>query len=111
MPQASTDQAPPAQTVAGAVDYDLHGIARIRLVGASAGDVAAVSRQLGRIRAPAAGEPDIVVRFVEQLQRTGSLRYLGHRDAGFTDDAFLLLRGPGKAEVEVQLPMERVGGP
>jgi hypothetical protein len=94
----------------GTVDYDLHGIVRVRLVDPSPGDVAAVSRQLGPIRAPVEGDPDIVIRFVERLPLSGSLRYLGYRDAGFTDDSFLLLRGPGKAQVKVQLPLEQVGG-
>jgi hypothetical protein len=99
-----------APAVPGIVDYDLHGIARIRLVDASPGDVAAVSRQLGRIRAPTGGEPEIVVRFVERLLPSGTLRYLGYRDSGFTDDSFLVLRGSAKAEVKVQLPLDRVGG-
>lgn len=99
----------PAQAGAGAVDYDLHGFARIRLLGATPGDVAAVSRQLGPIRAPVGGEPDIVVRFVERLPLSGSLRYLGYRDAGFTDDSFIVLRGPGKSQVKVRLPLDRAG--
>jgi hypothetical protein len=108
--QPSTDQAPPATEGAGTVDYDLHGIARIRLVDASPGDVAAVTRQLGPLRAEVKGEPDVEVRFVERLPLSGPLRYLDYRDSGFTDDAFLVLRGPGKAQVKVQVPLDRAGG-
>ena len=92
-----------------AVDYDVHGLARIRLVDASASDLAAVTRQLGPVQAPLAGEPDIVVRFVERLPASGPVRYIGLEEAGFTDDAFLVLRGTHKSRVRVQIPLDDVG--
>jgi hypothetical protein len=92
-----------------AVDFDLHGIVGIRLIGATAPDVAAVSRQLGPIKAPLSREPDIVIRFREQLQFSTPLRYLGANDAGFTDDAFLVLRGKHKYPARVQIPFDRIG--
>jgi hypothetical protein len=95
---------------AGAVDYDLHGIVRIRLIDACARDVAAVTAQLGLPPGPPAADPDIVVRFVEHLPLSQPVRHLGVRDAGFTDDAFLLLRGPHKSRLQVRIPLEDVGG-
>jgi hypothetical protein len=98
---------PPA---AGDVDFDLHGIVGIRLVGASPGDEQAVADQLGPIRTPRLDrEPDIVIRFVEDLPVRGA-RYLGLDDAAFTDDAFLVLRGRHKSRVRAAIPMAEIGG-
>ncbi len=91
------------------VDYDLHGIVGIRLLGARAADVAAVDRQLGPIRRPLQRPPDLTLRFVEQLQPAGRLRLLGRDEAAFTDDAFLVLRGKHKSRARVQIPMASVG--
>ena len=50
------------------IDYDVHGLAGIRLVGASSADVAVVTRQLGAlIQRPLRRVPEIVVQFVERL--------------------------------------------
>jgi hypothetical protein len=91
------------------VDYDLHGFVGIRLVDPAAGDVAAVTAQLGPIQGPLAREPDIVVRFVEQLPLDG-VRYLGVGDAAFSDDGYLVLRSRNKAAARVRIPMDTVGG-
>ena len=93
------------------IDYDLHGLAGVRLVGADARAAAAVDRQLGPIRAPLEREPDIVVRFVEALDLRGAVRLIGLDDAGFSDDAFLVLRSRHKARARVRLPLAEVGGP
>jgi hypothetical protein len=92
------------------VDYDLHGLAGVRLLDAAAGDVAAVDRQLGPIRGALRREPDIVVRFVDELEVRGPVRLLGLAEAGFSDDAFLLLRSRHKARARVQLPLDEAGG-
>ena len=92
------------------VDYDLHGLAGIRLLDAAPADAAAVTRQLGPIQAPLTREPDIVIRFVDRLQTSSRVRYLGVDDAGFTDDAFLVLRSKHKAQARVQIPFEQIGG-
>jgi hypothetical protein len=73
-------------------------------------DVAAVSRQLGPIKGAIAGEPDIVINFVDRLPDNGRLRYLGVNDCGFTDDAFLVLRSKHKSRAKVQIPFEAIGG-
>ena len=91
-----------------AIDYDLHGLAGVRLVDATPGDAAAVSRQLGPIRSPLDREPDIVVRFVDRLP-TNRLRYLGAGEAAFTDDAFLVLRSKHKVPAKVRIPFAEIG--
>jgi hypothetical protein len=93
----------------GVLDYDLHGLAGVRLVDASPADAAAVDRQLGPIRSPLEREPEIVIRFVDRLDVRGPVRLLGLEDAGFTDDAFLVLRSRHKARARVQVPLERIG--
>jgi hypothetical protein len=93
------------------VDFDLHGLARVRLVDAGAGEVAAVRRQLGPIEADVAGDADIVVRFVDRLDTRGRTVLLGAREAAFTDDAFLVLRSRHKARARVHVPMADVGRP
>jgi hypothetical protein len=92
-----------------AIDYDVHGFAGVRLVGARAADAAVVDRQLGGLRAPLAREPDVVVRFVERLEVSGPVRLLGAGEAGFTDDAFLLLRSRHKARARVRVEVDRIG--
>jgi hypothetical protein len=91
------------------VDFDLHGIVGIRLLNPTPGDIAAVKRQLGPIQAPLSRTPDIVIRFVEQIPFSSPVRYLGVDDVGFTDDAFLVLRGKHKRRVKVQIPFDQIG--
>ncbi len=91
------------------IDFDLHGLAGIRLVDPTAEDAAAVTRQLGPLPSRMDRDPDIVIRFVDRLQTTSRLRYLGLDDAGFTDDAFLVLRSKHKSQARVQIPFEQIG--
>jgi hypothetical protein len=90
-------------------DFDLHGIVGIRLLNATPGDIAAVKRQLGPIQTPLSRAPDIVIRFVDQIQLSSTVRYLGVEDAGFTEDAFLVFRGKQKARVKTQIPFDQIG--
>lgn len=91
------------------VDYDLHGIVGIRLLDATSEDAAVVTRQVGPIQAPLARQPDIVIRFVDELPTSSPVRYLGLDDIGFTDDAFLVLRSKHKSRAKVQIPFEHIG--
>lgn len=91
-----------------ACDFDLHGIVGIRLLDASPGDVRAVTCQLGPIQSPLVRQPDILIRFVDRLD-TGRVTYIGVDDAGFTDDAFLVLRSKHKARARVRIPLDAVG--
>jgi hypothetical protein len=91
------------------IDYDLHGIAGVRVLGAGPDEAAAIDRQLGGLRGALTGEPDIVVRFADRLGVAGPVRLLGAGEAGFADDAFLLLRGFHKARARVRVDVERLG--
>ncbi len=90
-------------------DFDLHGLAGVRLIDATSKDVAMVTRQLGPIQAPLDREPDIVIRFVDNLELPSRLNYLGVNEAAFTDDAFLVLRSKHKARAKVQIPFQDIG--
>ncbi len=92
------------------VDFDLHGLAGIRLLDATDRDVAAVGRQLGPLPRRLDREPDIVIRFVDQVELGSRLRYLGAHDAGFTDDAFFVLKSR-KEPIVLRIPMAGIGGP
>ena len=92
------------------IDYDLHGIVAVRLLGAGPAEERLVTRQLGPIRAALEREPDLVIRFVDRLDLAGPLRLLGVDDVGFTADAFLVLRGKQKTRARVLIPVERIGG-
>jgi len=92
-----------------ACDFDLHGIVGIRLINAGPGDMAAVKRQLGPIQSTLTRDPDIVIRFVDRIELSSPVHYIGVEDAGFTDDAFLILRGKQQARVKVQIPFDQIG--
>lgn len=92
------------------VDYDLHGLAGVRVVDASPADAAAVARQLGPIEAPLDREPDIVIRFVDSLATASPVRYLGPGEAGFTEDDFFVLRSKHKTPAKVRVGFAEVGG-
>lgn len=65
--------------------------------------------QLGLPDAHLDREPDIVVRFVDHLELSSPLRYLGLDDAGFTKDQYLVLRTRHKVPALVQIPFEHIG--
>lgn len=96
-------------TQGGSVGFDLHGLACLRLVDARPADVRVVARQLGPLPRGLDREPDITIRFVDRLEQTSRLRYLGAREAGWTDDGFFVLRSR-KEPVVVRIPMDRIGG-
>jgi hypothetical protein len=91
------------------VDFDLHGLAGVRLVDASERDISVVSRQLGPIQSRLSRDPDITIRFVDRLPISNSLRYLGVDDAGFSDNGLLLLQGKNGSSIRVQIPFEQIG--
>ncbi len=90
-------------------DFDLHGIVGIRLINAGPGDLAAVKRQLGPIESVLTRDPDIVIRFVDHMPLSSSVRYIGVEDAGFTEDTFLILRGKFQTSIKVQIPFDQIG--
>ena len=95
-------------TVERFVDFDLHGLAGVRSSTRGSSDAAAVGRQLGPCRGRSIVSP--TSRSASSTgSSTGRLRYLGAKEAGWTDDGFFVLRSR-KAPVVVRLPMDRIGG-
>lgn len=79
------------------IDFDLHGLIGIRLVGATPADVGAVQRQLGPLLpCPLGREPDLQVRFVAHLPAP-DIRYLEAGRTGFAGGDFFLLSGGGRS--------------
>lgn len=93
----------------GFVDFDLHGLAGLRLIDAQPADARAVERQLGPLPQVLERDPDITIRFVDRVELGSRLRYLGAAEAGWTDDGFFVLRSR-KKPVVVRIPMDRIGG-
>jgi hypothetical protein len=92
------------------VDFDLHGLAGVRVVDGDDSDVAVVARQLGPIPRVLTRAPDLTIRFVDRLVPSSRMRYLGAREAGWADDGFYILKSRKKPAM-VRLPIERIGEP
>jgi len=97
--------------VSAPVDFDLGGVLGVRLLDAGPREVAAVRRQLGPIQRELARPPDVTVRFVERIEHTGTLRYIGLQDAAFDERSFLILRGKAKSRLCAEIPFADIGGP
>lgn len=91
-------------------DFDLYGLAGVRVVDGSPADGAIVARQLGPLPRTLERAPDVTIRFVDRLQPSSRLRYLGAREAGWDDDGYYILRSR-KQPAMVRLPIDRIGGP
>src|SRR5690349_18755412 len=91
------------------VEFSIHDLLGIRLVGASRRDVLAIGRQLGLDPVVLVAPPALTIRFVDQLPVGGPLRYIGREDVAFTDDAFLLLRSRNLARARTCIPFETIG--
>ena len=89
-------------------DFDLNGIVGIRLLDANRTDLATVAKQLGPLRADLDREPDLTIRFVDQMT-TGPLTYVGMGDTGFNDDGFFVLRGRGNVAAKALIPFGDIG--
>ncbi len=74
----------------GTYDFDLHGIVRVRLLGATPDDVRTVTRQLGPLLALPEGSPDVVVHFTDRIT-DDPVTYVGLGDTGFCRQGFVLL--------------------
>lgn len=92
----------------GLVDLDLHGVVGVRLLGADPGDVAAVRRQLGLPTTRLTREPDVVVRFVDEVPAVG-LDHVGLGETAFDRERFVLTSAKGGAPTRVVFPFDRVG--
>lgn len=90
-------------------DFDLHGFVGIRLLDASPSDVRVIYNQLGPIQKQLDRDPDITIRFVDELPVRSRVSFIGLNDAAFTEDAFLILRSEHKSRAKVQIPFDKIG--
>ncbi|MDQ3660567.1 MAG: hypothetical protein M3454_05815 [Actinomycetota bacterium] len=85
------------------IDFDLHGLVGVRLVNAGEAEAGVVTRQIGPVRRPLPGEPDIVVEFVDHLKEE-DVRFVGLNDVAYSKNSFLLQpRGPGRPSARLHL--------
>jgi len=91
------------------VDFDLYGLAGIRLLDTTPKDTAVVARQLGLNQSELHHEPDLYIRFVDRMPISSPVHYIGVDEAGFTKDAFLVMRSVHKIPTKVRIPFEQVG--
>ena len=92
-------------------DFILDGRTLVRLLDAARTDEAAVATRLGLrpVRTPAEaidGEPDLVLRYVDELPIHGRIRTAGRDEGAWTDDAFVIRRGPRPVAL---VPFEAIG--
>ena len=97
------------QDAAPHVDFDLHGIVGIRVLHARRSDIDVLTRQLGPLSAPLAREPDITVRFVDELDEPRPMTYATWPESAGTEDTFYLLRGKDGVAARTRFPMDAVG--
>src|SRR6266446_9460050 len=90
-----------------AVDFDIHGLVGVRLVGPSPTNVAAVSAQIGPPSSSSLRHPDIVVRYVDHLS-TGTLRYVDLGKTASSKAGFIVF-SEGDGEGKVSTPFEQIG--
>ena len=91
------------------VDFDLHGILGVRLLDPQEQDVQTITRQIGPLVSPLAGEPDITVRFVDELPDDGPMTYAGWPETAASGQDFYLLRGKDGVTARTVLPLDRIG--
>ncbi len=91
------------------VDFDLHGFVGLRLLEATSADVAAITRQIGPPASALGRDPDITVRFVDRIVDDAPMTYAGWLGAGFTDEAFYVLRGRNAVPARTLLPLADIG--
>src|SRR5215467_100108 len=99
----------PTSAHPGRIDFDIHDVVRIRLIDPSPEDLEAASNLFGRPSRRALSDPDVTVRFVENLSVRG-IRFLGSEQHGFTDEGFFLLQ-EGTRQVKARIPFDQIGGP
>src|SRR5439155_17940766 len=82
-------RAPASRTASSIVDFDLHGLARIRLVDPSPSDVASVSAQIGP-PSELSDAPDLTIRFVDDVGPEGALEWIEPHSIGFGNAGLFL---------------------
>ena len=87
----------------------MHGIVGVRLVHATAKDVATVTRQLGVRGVALERKPEILVEYADGAHRYSRLRSIGLDDAGFDDEGFYVLRGRGRTRTATRIAFDHIG--
>ena len=93
----------------GVVDHDVHGIVGVRLVGPSPADAAMVARQIGPAGPALPRDPDIVIRFENDL-RPGRLRWVDLGRTGYDEQAFFVVPS-GRRPSRARLSLAGLDGP
>ena len=90
-----------------AVDFDIHGLVGVRLVGPSPTNVTAVSAQIGPPTSRVLRRPDIVVRYVDRIS-AGTLHYVDLGKTASSKAGFIVFP-EGDSEGKVSIPFEQIG--
>jgi hypothetical protein len=90
------------------VDFDVHGLAGIRLVDPSPSDLRTVSAQLGP-PSRLAEAPDLTIRFVQNLVPAGPVEWIDTDSIGFGDEGLFLYTGDSGAAPAGCLSLEEPG--
>ena len=90
------------------VDFDVHGLAGIRLVDPSPSDVKAVSAQLGPPSALSEA-PDVTIRFLEDLGSERPVKWIEPASIGFGDEGLFLYTGERRGQPAACLRLEAPG--
>jgi hypothetical protein len=85
-----------SRSTSSIIDYDIHGLAGVRLIGPSSRDVLTVSGQIGPAGSLSA-EPDITIRFVKDVRTGGPVNWIEPNSIGFNDDGLLVYAANPKA--------------
>ena len=86
------------------LEFDLHGVVGIRVVGAGPAEARAVRAQLGPVERPPARDPDVAVRFVPRFPLP-RLRHVDPGKSGVTDDGYVVL-SHRRRPVVARMPFE-----
>ena len=90
-----------------AVDFDIHGLVGVRLVGPSPTNITAVGAQIGPPSSRVLRRPDIVVRYVDRLS-AGTVRYVDLGKTASSNAGFIVFP-EGDCEGKVSIPFEQIG--
>jgi hypothetical protein len=89
-------------------DFDLHGVVGIRLLDAGRAEAAAVRRQLGPLNRALEREPDITIRFVDEVT-SKPLTVVGLGVSAYNADGFFVSRGHGAAARRTRIAFPHLG--
>jgi hypothetical protein len=99
---------PANRATSSIVEFDIHGLAGIRLVDPSPRDLTAVSAQIGPPSA-LSGAPDLTIRFVEDLAPERPVKWIEPHSIGFSDEGLFLYAADSGARPTGCLRLEAPG--